>query len=94
MKNKDEIINRFVIECDCGCSELVFDQWKDDGLSFISLMIPAWSSKNYNNFKNTCKIIWSILRGKQYCFFEIVIDDNEQLTRFKEFVANMKEITT
>ena len=92
MIKKGENIERFEIECSCGCSELVFDQWTDDGLSFISLVIPAWYASGYTGFKKALKIMWSIVRGKEYSFYEIIIEDNDTLRRFKEFVANMKEI--
>ena len=91
-KEKEEIINKFVYECSCGCGELHFTQWKDDGMAFISYVIPAWHASGYTGFKNALKIIWSIIRGKQYYFYEIVIEDNDTLHRFKEFVANMQEI--
>ena len=91
-KEKEEIINKFVYECSCGCAELQFDQWKDDGMAFISYVIPAWYASGYTGLKNALKIIWTVLRGKQYYFYEIVIDDNDTLRRFKEFVANMQEI--
>jgi len=92
MKNKQELMNRFVYECSCGCTELHFDQWKDNGMAFISLMTPASYSRRYTSFKEGLKIIWSVLTGKRYCFYEIVLEDNNKLNEFKEFVANMTEI--
>ena len=92
MRTKEEVISKFICECSCGCSELQFDQWKDDGISFISLVVPAWHASGYTGFKNALKIIWTVLRGKQYYFYEIVIEDNDTLRRLKEFVANMRDI--
>lgn len=37
MKNHEEIISKFEIECSCGHAELEFSQWKDDGISFQTL---------------------------------------------------------
>lgn len=91
-KAKEELISKFVYECSCGTEELQFAQWKDDGIAFISCVIPAWYAGSYSGFRNALKIIWNVLRGKQYSFYEIVIEDNETLRRFKEFVANMREI--
>jgi hypothetical protein len=91
-KEKEELINRFVYECSCGCTELRFEQWKDDGLAFISLMVPAQHGGHYTSLKTTIKIIWNLIRGKQYCLYDIVIEDNDTLRRFKKFVADMKEI--
>jgi hypothetical protein len=91
-KVKEELISKFVYECGCGCGELQFTQWKDDGMAFITYVIPAWYAGGYTGFKNALKIIWNILRGRQYYFYEITIEDNYTLRRFKEFVANMQEI--
>jgi len=91
MKTK-EFESKFVYECSCGCGELHFHQWKDDGITTISYVIPAWYASGYTGLKNALKIIWTVLRGKQYYFYEIVIEDNDTLRRFKEFVANMREI--
>jgi hypothetical protein len=92
LKEKEELISKFVYECSCGCGELQFSQWKDDGLASISYVIPAWYAGSYSGFKKAIKIIWNVLRGKQYCFYEITIQDNDNLRKFKEFVANMQEI--
>ena len=91
-KEKEELISKFVYECSCGQEELQFTQWTDDGIAFITLVIPAWYASGYTGFKNAMRIIWNILRGKEYSFYEIVIEDNVTLRRFKEFVANMREI--
>jgi len=92
LNEKHELMDKFVYECSCGCGELQFKQWKDDGIAFISYVIPAWYASGYTGFRNALEIIWSVLRGKQYYFYEIVLEDNETLHRFKEFVANMDEI--
>jgi len=91
-KEKEDLVSKFSYECSCGCAELRFVQWKDDGIAFIDYVIPAWYAGSYSGFKNAAKIIWSILRGKQYYFYEICIEDNETLRKFKDFVANMQEI--
>jgi len=91
-KEKEEIISKFVYECSCGCSELQFSQWKDDGMAFISLIVPARQASGYTGFKNALKIAWAVLRGKEYSFYTIVIEDNDSINRFKEFVGNMTEI--
>ena len=95
MKIKEEIISKFCFECSCGCGELVFSQWKNDGIAFISYNIPAFYAYQRNLWeviKHRTKIIWSILGGKEYSLYEIVIEDNETLKRFKKFVSEMTEI--
>jgi hypothetical protein len=95
MKNKEEIISKFWFDCSCGCGELVFSQWKDDGMAFISYHIPAFYAYQRNlwtTIKHRAKIIWNILRGKEFYLYEIVIEDNETLKRFKKFVSEMIDI--
>jgi hypothetical protein len=87
-----ETVDKFPLECSCGCGELHFTQWKDDGVVFLSYVIPAFCAHNYAGFKNVWKIIWNILRGKEYCFYEIIIEDNKKLQEFKKFVADMRDI--
>lgn len=91
-KVKEELISKFIYECSCGTEELQFTQWQDDGIAFISLRIPAWYADGYTGFKNALRIIWNILRGRQHRFYELVIEDNETLRKFKKFVADMREI--
>lgn len=95
MKNKEELISKFYYECSCACGELQFTQWKDDGIVFISYNIPAFNAYQrgtWGNIASAIKIIWNVLLGREYRLYEIVIEDNETLRRFKEFVAGMKEI--
>ncbi len=40
------------------------------------------------SLKEKLKRIWYIIRGKEYCYFDILIDKNE-LQEFKQFVARM-----
>lgn len=89
---KEELISKFIYECGCGCGQLQFTQWKDEGSAFINYVIPAWYASGYTGWKNALKIIWNVLLGKQHYFYEITIEDNETLRRFKEFVGNMREI--
>lgn len=92
---KEEYISRFYYECSCGCATLDFSQWKDDGVAFISYNIPAFNAYQngtWDNIKRRAKIIWNVLFGKEYRFYEIVIEDNEKLKEFKKFVSEMREI--
>jgi len=96
MKDKEEIISRFEIECSCGHGELVFSQWKDDGISFISYRIPAFYSAQHGRWdriKNGFKAFWNLVfLDKEYTLYEIVIEDNEKLKSFKKFVSEFREI--
>jgi len=96
MKDHEEIISKFEIECSCGHAELEFSQWKDDGISFITYKIPAYSSSQHGRWdriKNGLKAFWNlVVLDKEYTFYEIVIEDNKLLKEFKEFVSKMREI--
>lgn len=99
MKNKyvvvEDLVTKFNYECSCGCGEMVFSQWKDDGVAFISYNIPAfvaYQNGTWDNIKRRVKIIWNILLGKEYRFYEIVIESNKILNDFKRFVSEMREI--
>jgi len=91
-EDKEKLISKFDYECSCGCGQLRFTQWHDDGLASIQYVIPAWYASGYTGFKNALKIIWTVLTGKQYYFYEITIEDNKQLREFKKFVSEMKDI--
>lgn len=80
------------LECQCGCGELRFSQYKNENSVSISYHIPTWYANEFSGWKKAWKIIWNVLRGKQYYLYEILIDDNKKLKEFKEFVANMPEI--
>ncbi len=96
MKNQEEIISKFEIECSCGHAELEFSQWKDDGISFIIYKIPAYTSAQQgrlDRIKNGLKAFWNlVVLDKEYTFYEIVIEDNKKLKEFKKFVSEMREI--
>lgn len=96
MKDHEEIISKFEIECSCGHAELEFSQWKDDGISFISYNIPAFyagQSGRWDRIKNGLKAFWNlVILDKEYTLYEIAIEDNKKLKEFKEFVSKMREI--
>lgn len=45
-------------------------------------------NKGRMSFKEKLKRIWYIIIGKEYCYFDILIDKDE-LQKFKEFVAKL-----
>ena len=91
-KNKDEV----VVTCNCGCEEgvhLEVRDWNDsDGKqAFLSLMTSKFYTDQTTAFSRFCekiKRIWCIIRNKEYCYFEIVMNENA-IDEFKNFVANM-----
>lgn len=79
------------LECDCGCAFLNLNVDKIDGdaywafyeLNFYTLQKPFWS-----NFKENMKLIWSIVRGKRYCMYGIILK-KAQWEEFKKFVNSV-----
>lgn len=84
--------NKFVTFCNCGCGNgvaLRFDK-EDDELSvqFVSDNYYTKQDKGKMSFKEKMKRIWYIITGKEYCYFDILMDKKE-LQEFKEFVAKL-----
>lgn len=84
--------NEHVTFCKCGCGNgvvLKFDNEDNEfSLQLVSDSFYFRQDKGKMSFKEKCKRIWYIIRGKEYCYFDILIDKNE-LQEFKEFVAGM-----
>ena len=89
--------NSFDVSCSCGCSLMRVSQYKSKkGFeevyiesfipSFYALQTPGW-----NKFKNALKMIWCILRGKEYWLFEIVVNQKESIIALKKAVASLEE---
>jgi hypothetical protein len=89
--------NRIYVNCDCGCSSLEIGQFKEkEGYSevFISHKTDSFYSHQrpgLNRFKEMVKMIWYILRGKEYYFYEVILSSREQIIAFKKSVAELKE---
>ncbi len=84
--------NTFNLDCDCGCSLLKVNYDTDGELISLSHYSMSYMAMQ-NNFKyrllNTLKILWNILRGKEYCFYEIVLGSKKEVEDFKEFVSKI-----
>lgn len=84
--------NEYVTFCKCGCGNgvvLKFDN-EDDELSVQLVSDNHYTMQNKGNtsLKEKLRRIWYIITGKEYCFFDILIDKDE-LQEFKEFVAKL-----
>jgi len=95
MCNKDWV-NETTIRCNCGCGELQFTSWKDDGFATFSYNLPAFYAYQrpwLGRFKEGISIIWAVISNKQHRLFEVVLfeEDNEQIRNFKEFAEGIKE---
>ena len=86
--------NEYITFCKCGCKNgVVLKAYNDDhelSLQFVSDNFYLMQNKGKMSLKEKLKRIWFIIRGKEYCYFDILIDERE-LPRFKEFVARLQE---
>ena len=82
----------FNLECDGLDESLTFSFWDDEDdviilehniMSFYAHQRPI---RTY--FERMFKMIWCALSGKEYRFFEIIID-KEKLEEFKKFIADL-----
>lgn len=84
--------NEYVTFCKCGCNDgvvLKFDTEDDElSLQFVSDNFYMIQKKGKMSFREKMKRIWYIIIGKEYCYFDILIDKDE-LQKFKEFVARL-----
>lgn len=84
-----------ILQCSCHCGILKVEQFYSDGYSILSYYPMAFNERQDGFFKRLWRKISmaaSILMGKEYRLFEIVIDNNEDLNRFKYFVSQMRDI--
>jgi hypothetical protein len=86
--------NKFYLECSCSSHTVLFEQFIDDGGVNISYKVDAFSFKQDGFWKqawNRISLMWSIFIGQEALLYDVCFPDNDTLTAFKEFVANMKE---
>ncbi|MCM1232306.1 MAG: hypothetical protein NC489_19460 [Ruminococcus flavefaciens] len=78
--------------CKCGCGNGVIlkaDNDKDFGVSLQLVSDNFYSTQNgLYNFLEKIKRIWYIIKGKEYCYFDILVNPKE-LQEFKEFVSRL-----
>jgi len=88
---------RIIVECDCGCSVIEIDQWVEkDKMSEVYLchLIPSFfslQSPGWNKLKNAVKMIWCIITGKEYLFYDVILAKKQQIIDFKNAVAQLDE---
>lgn len=85
---KDE----FTTFCTCGCGNGIILKAErvdsDTSLQLVSDNFYIAQNKGKMSLKEKIKRIWYIMTGKEYCYFDILID-KYKLQEFKEFVAKL-----
>ena len=75
--------------CKCGCgSEVVLKCHKDGSYVSMQLVSDNFYAYQKNKFIEKLKRIWFVIIGKEYCYFDIVMEEDDVLA-FKNFVARM-----
>lgn len=81
----------FLINCSCGCgSGLEFKPDPDEEEVILTINVSRWYSEQDDIFvrlMKKLKNIWFVLRGKEYCYSELVIKADEW-TKFQEFITS------
>jgi hypothetical protein len=81
----------FDMECDCSNAilQLLVDKIEEEGywtlyeMSFSTYQQPFWF-----NLKTNLKLIWSIIRGRRFYLYSLLIP-KERMEEFKKFVADI-----
>jgi hypothetical protein len=83
----------FELTCSCGCSKLVASYWDDDDYDAVALMHYSHSWRENSRpvrrgLKQMFSLIWCALVGKEYLFYDVVIE-RDRLDEFKKFVESL-----
>ena len=80
--------------CKCGCGNGVIIK-ADNTDKDLGVLLQLVSDNYYNNgnsrimtLKEKLKRIWYIITNKEYCYFDILVNENE-LKEFKDFVSKI-----
>lgn len=87
----DENYAHFDLECDCGHAilQLMVDKEEEIGYwDLYELSFYTYQQPFLFNLKESLRLIWSIIRGKRYCMYGVVIS-KERMEEFKKFIANI-----
>lgn len=84
--------NEYATFCKCGCRQgvvLKADNTDNElSLQLVSDNFYLMQGKGKMSLKEKLKRICFIIKGKEYCYFDILIDE-EELPEFKEFIAKL-----
>jgi hypothetical protein len=87
----DEDYAHFELECDCSHAilQLLIDKIEEEGYwTLYEMSFSTYQRPFFENLKTNLKMIWSILRGRRFCLYSILIP-KERMEEFKKFVADI-----
>ncbi|GIU69753.1 MAG: hypothetical protein KatS3mg002_0989 [Candidatus Woesearchaeota archaeon] len=79
--------NTILLSCSCGCSLLKLERDTSVKLYYLSHYLDSsYQQKNfYSLLKNKIKLIWLILSGKEYVFWDMIFT-KEDLKKLYSFL--------
>lgn len=87
----DEDYVHFDLECDCSHAilQLVVDKIEEEGYwTLYEMAFSTYQRPFSENLKTNLKMIWSILRGRRFSLYSVLIP-KERMEEFKKFVADI-----
>jgi len=83
-----ELQHNFNLQCNCGCGTITINHDPEDEtfLEYYELAFYSNQKPWRNAIRENLKLIWNIIRGKRYCFYEVVIS-KERWEEFKKFIS-------
>jgi len=78
-----------VMFCECGCGNgVVLKADYEESVLSLQLVSDNFYTRQTNTFIEKLKSIWFIITGKEYRYFDILINKDE-LEKFKDFVSKL-----
>jgi len=92
-ENHDENWKKIILECDCGCSSIEIMQDTDDFktvyINFKKDMHWGAQESFIYRAKEWFKMAWTLLRGRSYIFFDIVLME-QSVSDLKKVIAELE----
>jgi len=91
---QEENITELHIECSCGCSGIRISDWEDYDEAFITYYLEAFQEKQKGWFRTKQKLslIWAIIRGKEYRFYEVCASKLALRKLFQDYLNKVQSV--